>query len=104
MKTMYAVQPEAIEYRSLGNGLNDIWLRKNIKHIEADLDDETSCEHYEADEEYIRSDYAYEYVAENFDDVYNEARVAAMGDVSLGERIDAIEAAIVDIMEVLYSG
>lgn len=95
MQIYFDTQPDRIMYRPVRNGA-DVWLRRNIRQLE--MDDE-SC--WVADEVYIHTDDSFDTIATNFDNYFMQR-----SDVqpSTAERLDALEAGLAELAEVMLNG
>lgn len=98
MKTYFSAKPDKILYMQLPDkNIADCWLRKNITTVET----EEGGLQWVADEVYLQTSCSLQEAEEQFDDLF----FANIGPKPTeAERLDAIEAAIMDIMEVFCNG
>jgi len=87
--------PSRSEICRLPNRLADVWLRKNIVEVSEDGE----APHWEADEVYFRTSLSDDMILDNFDELYDNHAVEVRP-VTQAERLDAIEALLIDLMEV----
>ena len=97
LNVIYNEQPTAVTYMILPNGQADVWLRKDIKETEQVYENET-LKMWEAKEVYFRDTISLEEVESSFDKLWYKHGYPAPTDQ---ERIDALENALMEIMEVL---
>lgn len=97
LNVIYNEQPTAVTYMTLPNGQADVWLRKDIKETEQVYENDT-LKVWEAKEVYFRDTISLEVVESNFDKLWYKYGYPAPTDQ---ERIDALENALMEIMEVL---
>lgn len=98
---MYNQKPEAITYMPLPNGMADVWLHKKIKEVEVvhgAVEQVEPMKAWQAQEVYFRTDNAYSEIESNFDKYWNMYGYPAP---TTEERIDALENALMEILEVL---
>lgn len=109
MKTYFSQKPEAIQYMLLSDKQTaDVWLRKNIsQEIETGYFDKEENIYYTADEVYFRTKLSYSYIQENFEQVYEEVSKnipLPNVNITLDDRMNALESAIAELAEVLSNG
>lgn len=97
LKAVYNQKPNPVTYMALPTGGADVWLRKNIKEVEHTYE-ETKATVWECKEVYFRTDKAYAEIESNFDKYWNMYGYPAP---TTEERIDALENALMEILEVL---
>ena len=96
---MYNQKPEAITYMPLPNGMADVWLHKKIKEVEVEVVDQTEpMKVWQTNEVYFRTEAALSEIEANFDKFWNLYGYPAP---TTEERIDALENALMEILEVL---
>lgn len=105
MKTVYNMKPDTIQYMPLPDGQADVWLRKNIEETR----DEEKNTVWEADEVYFRTSLDKESIAAAFEAMFlngGETKIneETTNQPTVEERLDAIEAAIMEIAEVMANG
>ena len=97
MKVFYTEIPEKIKYMLQKDGHADVWLRKNITKYSHDELEDTKSSGYFADEVYINTRLSYDQVDEQFDDLFENGSIV-YEDVTIEERVDAIEEAILELL------
>lgn len=102
MKATYNQKPDTISYMKLPNGKADVWLRKNI----AETTDEDGNTTWEADEVYFRTNLDQGSILAEFDELFlNGGETGSdeepVGKPTVEDRLDAIEAAILELAEVM---
>lgn len=104
MKTQFSQKPEKIRYMPLPDGGADVWLRKNIKKQTGEQEG-TEYTYFEADEVYFRTNDAKAEIEANFEEYFagNLPKPPAPV-VPDAERIAALEAAMLDLAEVVANG
>lgn len=105
MKAIYNQKPDTISYMKLPNGRADVWLRKNI----AEITDEEGNAAWEADEVYFRTNLDKESIMAAFDELFpNGGEIGGHNEPvcipTVEDRLDAIEAAILELAEVMANG
>ena len=117
MQVFYDAKPDKLLYCQL-NGEADAWLRRNIKKVK---DDEGNAA-WQAEEEYLHTTKEEAWLTEHFDVVFTELQVGSYkeeeaettdpteaeagkeqeaADPSVNDRLDAIEAAIMELAELI---
>ena len=109
MKAYFSQKPEAIQYMLLSDKQTaDVWLRKNISQETETYDStETPVTYYVADEVYFRTKQTYDYIEKNFEQIYEEVSKdipLPTVNITIDERMDALESAIAELAEVLSNG
>lgn len=105
MKTQFSQKPEKIQYMPLPDGMADVWLRKNIAKVTVENDGVEPYEVYEADEVYFRTNDTKVQIEADFEKYFSENLPKSPKPVvSESERIAALEAAVLDLAEVLANG
>lgn len=104
MKTQFSQKPDKMLYMQLSDGSADVWLRKNIKKQTGEQEGEPFT-YYVADEVYFRTRDAKEQIEANFEEYFaGNLPKPPVPSVSDSERISALEAAILDLAEVISNG
>lgn len=104
MKTQFSQKPDKIQYMPLPDGGADVWLRKNIKKQMGSMDG-VQYTYYEADEVYFRTNDSKAQIETNFDEFFNGNLPKPPAPVVTdAERIAALEAAMLDLAEVIANG
>ena len=109
MKAYFSQKPEAIQYMLLSDKQTaDVWLRKNISQETETYDStETPVTYYVVDEVYFRTKQTYDYIEKNFEQIYEEVSKdipLPTVNITIDERMDALESAIAELAEVLSNG
>lgn len=104
MKAQFSQKPEKIRYMKVSEGGADVWLRKNIKNQTGEMEGE-EYSYYEADEVYFRTNDTKEQIEANFEEYFagNLPKPPAP-EIPDSERIAALEAAMLDLAEVIANG
>lgn len=104
MKTQFTSRPAAIQYMPLPKGGADVWLRKDIAEKKG-TENDTEYTYFEAEEAYFRTNAPKAEIEANFEDYFagNLPKPPAPV-ISDSERIEALEAAIMEIAEVMANG
>lgn len=104
MKVQYSQKPEKIRYMQRPDGSADVWLRKNVKKQTGEQEGEEFT-YFEADEVYFNTRDTLEQVEANFEEYYagNLPKPPAP-EIPDSERIAALEAAMLDLAEVIANG
>ena len=105
---LYSQMPEAILYMALPDGRADVWLRQNIEQI-TDENDDTQ---WTADEVYFRTTLTEEEVTKGFDALFEnggptideETGEESADEPTVAERVDALEAAVLELAELILEG
>ena len=97
MKVFYTEMPERITYMLQEDGHADVWLRKNITQYSHDELEDAKSSGYYADEVYINTKLTYDQVDEQFDDLF-EHGAPEIEEVTLEERVDALEGVILELL------
>lgn len=105
MKAFYNQEPGAISYMQLPDGRADVWLRKNI----IETTDEEGNAIWQADEVYFRTDQDQESIMEAFETLFanggeTKTSEAPASQPTIEDRLDAVEAAIMELAEVMIDG
>lgn len=104
MRVQYADKPDKIQYMPLPDGMADVWLRKNIEKQTGEMDS-AQYTYYEADEVYFRTNDTKAQIESDFEKYFEENLPKPPKPVvSDSERIAALEAAVLDLAEVLANG
>ena len=102
MTVEFNAQPDEIMYMSRPDGTADVWLRKDITECETENEDGEAVTYWTAEEVQLNTAMSADEVAENFDDLYTAAEEESYtAEVSDSERLDAIEAALLEITELI---
>ena len=88
----FATEPLRIQYMPLPDGSADVWLRRNVRQM--DTDDGMI---WTADEIYVHTNKSRDDIARDFDNYFAITPTAA-------DRLDALEAAITELAEVMADG
>ncbi len=107
MQAEFSAQPDKILYMPLPNGQADVWLRTNIAQATSETsEDETATgEKWTADEVYFRTTLSMAEIEDDFDNLFETYSVTiSAATVTTEERLDAIEAAILELAEVVVNG
>lgn len=99
MIAYYESKPDELLYMPLPDGRADVWLRKNI--AQAEQDGQTV---WTAEEVYFRTVLTKERVEVDFDMLFEMGEPPKPAHVSDTERLDALEAAILELAEVIANG
>ena len=104
MKTQFTSSPAAIQYMPLPKGGADVWLRKDIVEKKG-TENGTEYTFFEAEEVYFRTNASKNEIEASFEDYFagNLPKPPAPV-ISDSERIAALEAAILDLGEVMANG
>lgn len=94
---MYNQQPDNLTYMALPNGEADVWMRKDVHEVEQEYDGE-KLKAWECKEVYFHTTLSKAEVEADFEKLWN---VNAYPAPTTEERIDALENALMEIMEVL---
>lgn len=101
MKAHFTEQPGSIMYMPLPKGGADVWLRKNI----AEEHDDEGNTFYTADEVYFRTNEPKETIEADFEEYFSgNLPHPPAPKISDAERIAALEAAVLDLAEVMANG
>lgn len=104
MKAQFTSKPEAIQYMPLPEGGADVWLRKDIAEMK-DIEDGKEYTYYEAEEVYFRTSTPKEEIEADFEEYFaGNLPKPPTPEVSSEERIAALEAAILEMAEVMANG
>lgn len=98
-KAYYTEKPNKITYMPLPNGFADVWLRENIRTAS----DSEGNDGWECDEVYLRTVLSEKEVAQKFDELFEKGSHVPVA-VGLEERVDALESAVTELVEVLING
>lgn len=111
MKTYFSEKPNAIQFMTLPDKItSDVWLRKNITKetgTNTESEEVTTYEYYTADEVYFRTQLSYDYIEQNFEQVYEEmSKIVPITpvEIPITERIEVLESAVAELAEVLSNG
>lgn len=94
-KTYYETQPHRILYMPLSDGA-DVWLRQNIRLTETE-----DGPRWEAEEVHMRTTETFDAVEKNFDEYFAQAQATHPTN---SERLDALEAGLAELAEVMADG
>lgn len=112
---LYTSKPGKIKYMALPDkaGTADVWLRKNIKQItvtpmEPGPGGEPAAEeqYWQADEVYFRAELTEAEVKERFEELFRDPPVPPepLPEPTELERIEGLEAGLLELAEVIYGG
>lgn len=94
-KTYYETQPNKILYMPLSDSA-DVWLRQNIRLTETE-----DGPRWEAEEVYMHTAESIDTVERNFDEYFAQAQATQLSE---SERLDALEAGLAELAEVMADG
>lgn len=100
VKVFYTSEPESVKYCQLPDGSADVWLRKNIHQEPAQGGDGEELT-WAADEVAVNTRMEFVDVLENFDEIYEEGAADPPAEYTAAERLDALEAVVIELLEVL---
>lgn len=104
----FNTQPEAILYMPLPHGKADVWLRKDIEQGQ----DEVGSAVWIAREVYFRTELSKDEIEANFDAIFDNGSPVVDQDtgketadgVTIADRLEALEAAVLELAEVVTNG
>ena len=99
-KVFYTNEPESVKYCQLPDGSADVWLRKNI-HLEAVHGREGDELAWTANEVAVNTRLEFMDVVANSDEIYEEGAADPPTEYTAAERLDALEAVVIELLEVL---
>lgn len=100
MKVFYTDEPDRLKVCPLPDRTTDAWLRKNI-HQEETQGGEAAETVWAADEVYINTRMDAAAIDENFDAIFESESADPPAEYTTAERLDAIEAVIIDLLGVI---
>lgn len=107
MQTFFTQEPGKILYMPLPNGKADVWLRKDIAEVETE-----DSSGWAAEEIYFRTTLTKDEVEADFETIFANGGTTVDEDtgeevtdgITTADRLDAIEAAIAELAEVIANG
>ena len=92
----FSAEPKRIMYMPLPDGHADVWLRQNIRLTQTE-----DGPRWEAEEVYMHTTETFDAVERNFDEYFAQAQATHPTD---SERLDALEAGLAELAEVMSDG
>lgn len=97
MRVRSTTELTAIDYRRRRDGIAEAYLRRNIESRTEVYEDGTEQTVWEADEQLVMGDYAEDYVAAHFDELWAEAAPSGVDIETLAGAVEELAAIIAEL-------